>query len=348
MKYSEFLKAVQAGTIPPVITFLGEEQFLKDRAMEALLNRFLDEDARKFNYRSLTGEEIKDVSFLEDASTLPMFSDWKVMYIKQAAALDKSIGRIKEYLEQYLQNPSPSTLLIFDLDKWEGRSKLKAVLASQSATVEFNPLSEKELPSWINSHLRTMNFQIDPAATQELVERAGTDLQKIASELEKLMLLRSAERRITMEDVESTVGHSPKAKIWNWTEAILNQDGGKAIQTLNDLLELGEEPIKCVGIIAKQYEKMILAKEMVMQRVPEATISKKIGKPAYYLRPYLIQLAKYSMQDLVKAIAILSATDRALKTSQVRDDRAVLQLMTIQLCSLKEPAKPIFDVPLPV
>ena len=94
MKYSEFLKALQNRSVPPVMTFLGEESFLKDRAMEALITRFLDADSRQYNYRSFAGEELKDNSFLEDASTLPMFSDWKVVHIKGASALDKTFDKI--------------------------------------------------------------------------------------------------------------------------------------------------------------------------------------------------------------------------------------------------------------
>ena len=345
MKYSEFLKAVQSKNIPPVITLLGEEVFLKDRAMDAVLSRFMDADSKQYNYRSFTGDELKDNTFLEDASTLPMFSDWKIVHIKGAAALDKSLNKVKDYLERYLDSPSPNTLLIFDVNQWEGRSKLKAILEKKTTVVEFTPLSEKELPSWINSHLRTLNFQIDSDAAQALIERTGNDLQRIAGELEKLMLLRSAEKRIKEEDVAIMVGHSPIATIWQWTEAILDQNAEPAIQYLNDLLENGEEPIKCVAILGKQYEKMILTKEMVQQKVPEATISKKIGKPVYYLRGYLNQLSRYTMQDLVKAVAILSTADKALKTSQAKDE-TVLQLMTIQLCNLKLPPQPIFDVPL--
>ncbi len=345
MKYSEFLKAVQSKNIPPVITLLGEEVFLKDRAMDAVLARFMDADSKQYNYRSFTGDELKDNTFLEDASTLPMFSDWKIVHIKGAAALDKSLNKVKDYLERYLDSPSPNTLLIFDVNQWEGRSKLKAILEKKTTIVEFTPLSEKELPSWINSHLRTLNFQIDSGAAQALIERTGNDLQRIAGELEKLMLLRSAEKRIKEEDVAIMVGHSPIATVWQWTEAILDQNAEPAIQYLNDLLENGEEPIKCVAILGKQYEKMILTKEMVQQKVPEATISKKIGKPVYYLRGYLNQLSRYTIQDLVKAVAILSTADKALKTSQAKDE-TVLQLMTIQLCNLKLPPQPIFDVPL--
>ncbi|HSP07049.1 MAG TPA: DNA polymerase III subunit delta [Acidobacteriota bacterium] len=345
MKYSDFLKAVQTRTLQPVVTFLGDETFLKERALEAVLKRFLDEESRHYNYRCLVGEEIKDTSFLEEASTLPMFSDLKVIYIKNAEILDKNLSRFKEYMERYLQNPAPETLLIFDVDKWEGRSKLKAMLAARSAVVEFNPLSERELPAWITGHLRTLNFQIDSQAIQALIERTGVDLQKIASELEKLMLLRHTEKRITADDVEKTVGHSPVATVWQWTDAILEEKAEKAIDLLNDLLLLGEEPVKCVGILAKQYEKMILTKEMVIQKVPEATIAQKIGKPVYYLRPYLSQIARYNMDDLVKALRILSATDRALKSTQANDE-TILHLMTLQLCRLKTAAPPVFDVPL--
>src|ERR1041384_5906584 len=65
MKYSEFLKSVQEGKVSPVVTFLGEERFLKDRALDTLLNRFLDTDSRPFNYRSFVGDEIKDTAFLD-------------------------------------------------------------------------------------------------------------------------------------------------------------------------------------------------------------------------------------------------------------------------------------------
>lgn len=345
MKYSDFLKAVQSRALKPVTTFLGEEAFLKDRALDAVLTRFPDDESRRYNFRCLVGEEIKDSSFLEDAGTLPMFSEMKVIYIRNAEALDKSLGKFKESMERYLQNPSPETLLIFDVDKWEGRSKLKGVLASRSDIVEFNPLSERELPAWITSHLRTLNFQIDSMAIQALVDRTGVDLQKIASELDKLMLLCQSQKRIGAADVEKMVGYSPVATVWQWTDAIMDQKVEKAIDLLNDLLLLGEEPIKCVGILAKQYEKMILTKEMVQQKVPEATIAQKIGKPAYYLRPYLNQISRYSMEDLVKAMNILSATDRALKSSQALD-QTVLHLMTMQLCRLKTPAEPVFDVPL--
>ena len=345
MKYSDFLKAIQSRTVQPVITFLGEESFLKDRALEALLTRFLDEESRRYNYRSLVGDEIKDAAFLEEASTLPMFSELKVLYVKNAAALDKNLGKFKEYLERYLQQPSPETVLIFDLDKWEGRSKLKAVLASRCTVVEFNSLSERELPPWITGHLKTLNFLIDSRAIQAMLDRTGVDLQKIASELDKLMLLKQSDRRITVEDVEKSVGHSPIGTVWEWTDAIVESKVEKAVDLLNNLLLLGEEPIKIVGMLAKQYEKMILTKEMVLQKVPEATISQKIGKPAYYLRPYLNQISRFSMEDLVRAIEILGATDRALKSS-LAAEQTVLHFMTLQLCRLKTVTKPVFDVPL--
>jgi DNA polymerase III subunit delta len=346
LRYSEFLKAVQERKVSPVVTFLGEETFLKDRALDTVLNRFLDQDSRSFNYRLMLGEEIKDTEFLDDAGTMPMFGEWKVIVVKHASALERGIGRIKEYLERYVQEPSPNTLLIFELEKWEGSAKLKAILAKKTMVVEFQPLSEKEIPSWINGHLRSRDFQIEPGAIQALAERLGTDLQKISTELEKLMLFRQSERKITLKDVETTVGFTPTAIIWEWTEALLEQDAGKAVQLLKDLLEQEQQAVYCVSVLAKQYEKMILAKEMVIQKIPQATIAQKINKPVYFLQKYPTQLSRFRMSDLIKAMEILSFTDRALKSGQAKEDRTILELMTIQLCTLKEPVPAIFDVPL--
>jgi DNA polymerase-3 subunit delta len=328
------------------VTFLGEETFLKDRALDTVLNRFLDQDSRAFNYRSLMGEEIKDTGFLDDAGTMPMFGDWKVLYIQHASALEKGIGRIKEYLERYVEQPSPGTLLIFDLEKWEGSSKLKGILAKKTMVVEFQPLSEKEIPSWISAHLRGLNFQIEPAAIQALAERLGTDLQKISSELEKLMLFRQSERKISAKDVEQIVGFTPMANIWQLADALLDQDAGKAIQMIREIMDQEEPAVLVVAMLAKQYEKMILAKEMVIQKLPPATIAQKINKPVYYLQKYLAQLSRFRMNDLMKGLEILSFADRALKSGQAKQDRTILELMTVQLCNLKEPVPAIFDVPL--
>ncbi len=178
-----------------------------------------------------------------------------------------------------------------------------------------------------------------------MTERLGTDLQRISAELEKLMLLRQSEKRITAQDVEKTVGFSPMATIWNWGDAILDQDAGEALRLLDELLEQQEPAVMLVGMLARQYEKMILTKEMVSQRIPSATIAQKINKPIYYLQKYLDQIARFQMRDLIKAVRVLAFADRALKSGQ-GTEKVILHLMTLQLCELKEPAVPIFEVPL--
>jgi hypothetical protein len=84
---------------------------------------------------------------------------------------------------------------------------------------------------------------------------------------------------------------------------------------------------------------------MVLQKIPQATIAQKISKPVYYLQKYLTQLSRFRMADLIKAVEILSFTDRALKSSQAKEE-TIMELMTIQLCNLKDPVPAVFDVPL--
>jgi DNA polymerase III delta subunit len=115
---------------------------------------------------------------------------------------------------------------------------------------------------------------------------------------------------------------------------------------IRELMDQEEPAVLIVTMLSKQYEKMILAKEMVNQKIPQATIAQKINKPVYFLQKYLTQLSRFRMSDLVKAIEILSFADRALKSGQAKEDRTILELVTIQLCNLKEPAPAIFDVPL--
>src|SRR5690554_8200917 len=105
-------------------------------------------------------------------------------------------------MEAYFDNPSPTTVLILahKQKKADSRKKFFKSIKKNGVIFESKKLYENQVDGWIINYLKGKGYTINQKATMLLVEFLGTDLGKIAKELEKLMLvLRSEERRVGKE-----------------------------------------------------------------------------------------------------------------------------------------------------
>ncbi len=93
-------------------------------------------------------------------------------------------------LPLYLEKPLVSTILVFSykyktLDK---RTRLFKILESHGVYFESPRLRDYQIPGWIDRYLMKRGIKCDPSASAMLTEYLGTDLHKIANELDKLII----------------------------------------------------------------------------------------------------------------------------------------------------------------
>ena len=94
--------------------------------------------------------------------------------------------------------------------KIDGRKK-ELVKNIQAAGVLFesNKLKDRELPAFIEKYLKAREVSIDPKSTQMIAENIGSDLSRLTSELDKVVLsLDQKDRRVTPQIVEDQIGVS--------------------------------------------------------------------------------------------------------------------------------------------
>ena len=314
----------------PLYLLLGCEVYLRRVAAqtitEAALSRTL---LREFNESafSLLSDPVQ--SAIAAAEQLPMMSDTRVVRIRDFARLREAD---EDTLIRYLNNPSPSTVMIFIADELDKRKKSSKVLLDTCTVVDFAPLKDAEAKSWAKTRLKELKVSADDQVLSELIRLVGTDVQTLSNELEKLAsAAASFGGRITQDLVDELIGRSRELSNFELGDHLLACNRKKALETLHRLLEDGAEPVMLVGLIAGNYHRLALGKHL-MTRGGREEVFRNISLPPFKRDSYISTLQRSSAEKIARGIQLTAAADLAIKTSQATP-RLQLELLVCELAN---------------
>ncbi len=228
--YEEIIRSLENRDYKPVYYLMGEEPYYIDRIADYIARTVLDESEREFNQTVVYGAETDITTLIHTAKRYPMMADHQVVIVKEAQQMKN-----REELIYYLQKPLLSTILVLchkhgTLDR---RKKLAAEIEKKGVLFESRKLKEAQLPGFISSYLKPKAVEISPKAAEMLAEFVGTDLSRLAGELEKLILtLPPTERCITPEQIERNIGISKDFNNFELRNALIAKDVFKANQII--------------------------------------------------------------------------------------------------------------------
>ena len=312
----------------PLYLLLGSEVYLRRVAAqtitEAALSRTL---LREFNESafSLLSDPVQ--SAIAAAEQLPMMSDTRVVRIRDFARLREAD---EDTLIRYLNNPSPSTVMIFIADELDKRKKSSKVLLDTCTVVEFGPLKDAEAKAWAKTRLKELKVSADDQVLSELIRLVGTDVQTLFNELEKLAsAAASSGDRITLDLVDELIGRSRELSNFELGDHLLAGNRKKALETLHRLLEDGAEPVMLVGLIAGNYHRLALGKHL-LTRGGREEVFRNISLPPFKRDSYISTLQRSTAAEIARGIQLTAAADLAIKTSQATP-RLQLELLVCEL-----------------
>ncbi|HEU4869338.1 MAG TPA: DNA polymerase III subunit delta, partial [Pyrinomonadaceae bacterium] len=190
----------------PLYLLLGPEIYLRRVAAQTITETALSRTLlREFNESafSLLSDSVQ--SAIAAAEQLPMMSDMRVVRVRDFARLREAD---EDILIRYLNNPSPTTVMIFIADDLDKRKKSSKVLLDTCTVVEFLPLKDAEAKAWAKSRLKELKVSADDQVLSELIRLVGTDVQTLANELEKLASAAAGSNRITLDHIDELIGRS--------------------------------------------------------------------------------------------------------------------------------------------
>jgi DNA polymerase III subunit delta len=313
----------------PLYLLLGPEIYLRRVASQTITEVALSRTLlREFNEASFSLVSDAVQSAVAAAEQLPMMSDMRVVRIRDFARLREAD---EDVLIRYLNNPSPSTVMIFIADELDKRKKSSKVLLDVATVVEFSPLKDVEAKSWAKTRLKALKVTADDPVLSEIIRLVGTDIQTLANELEKLASAAADTGRITMPLVDELIGRSRELSNFELADHLLAGNRKRALETLHRLLEDGAEPVMLVGLIAGNYHRLALGKHL-MARGGREEVFRNISLPPFKRDSYISTLQRSSAAKIARGIQLTAAADLAIKTSQATP-RLQLEMLVCELSS---------------
>lgn len=321
-------KAVKEGRIDPLYLLFGAETYLRDMAAHAISEAVLrDASLRDFNEASfsLTNTDVQQA--IAAAEQLPMMASRRVVRVTDFGKLREAD---EEALSRYVSRPAESSVVIFIADDLDKRRKLSKQLLDSCTSVEFAPLGDNELATWAKSRLRELKADADDRTLHQIIALVGSDVRTLSNELQKLATAALPSGLITMELVDTLVGRSRVLSNFELTDYLIARNRRRAVQTLQRLLDDGAEPVMLIGLIAGNYHRLSLAKELMSRGAAKEEVFRLVAMPYSKREEFLATARRTEASQLARSIERIAAADRAIKTS-LATPRMQLELLVCEL-----------------
>ena len=296
----------------------GEEAYLRKQYRDKMKEALVDA-ADTMNNHYYEGKDTKIEEIIDLAETLPFFADRRVIVIENSGWFQKGGDRMAEYLGTLPE----TTYFIFVETQIDKRSKLYKTVNKQGRIAEFAPQDEQTLKRWILGMLKKEGKNITAADLQYLLERTGTDMANIKTEMEKLLCYTLEKSEITKEDVEEVCTKQVQNQIFDMINAIADRNQKRALELYYDLLTLKEPPMRILALIGRQFNYLLQVKELRKKGYSSQVISEKTGLHGFVVGKYAKQAEKFKTKELKEALEACVEADENVKTGKMNDVMSV-------------------------
>lgn len=327
--YEEIVRDVKNGMYVPIYFLMGEEDYYIDRISEYIADRVLTEAEKEFNLTILYGADTDIATIINSAKRYPMMSKYQIVMVKEA----QNLKNLDE-LTYYLQKPLMSTILVFCykhgvLDR---RKKLAAEIEKAGILFESKKLKDAQLSGFISSYLKRKRVDIEPKASEMMAEFVGADLNRMAGELEKLVItLPDGCSRITPEQIERNIGISKDYNNFELRNALITKDVLKAnliVKYFNNNIK--NNPLQVtLAVLFGFFSNLMLT--YYAPGKSEQEIASFLGlRSPWQAKDYLAAIKKYSgvkVMQIIGEIRLCDAKSKGVKNSSVSDGDLLRELI---------------------
>jgi DNA polymerase-3 subunit delta len=335
-----FFRSLKKGELAPVYYLYGPEDVLKEEAVAQILERVLDPGLKEFNFDQRSASVLEPEEIHSLCNTLPMMAERRLVVLRDVEAWKRKTRARAEFL-RYLEKPSPETVVVLvqgSVEDAEDRD-----LARGAYTLRLDPLSPERAEKWILRRAGHLGLTFTAEAASHLVRAVGSELAALRSEVDKLASLPVTEA-LTPERVGELVGVRHGETIWDWREAVLQGEAGRAVALLEGLLaQPGVSGVRLVAQLGTALVGLGIARSAYDSGRRGHALQDSVFKSLLKNRPigllgYKEESARWSrwapewpLPRIRAALRAASAADQALKNTTVSDERGLLTDLVLQL-----------------
>ncbi len=266
--------------LQPIYLFFGEEDQMKEEAINALVKHIIDPDFADFDLEKLHANDAGADAILAAVGQVPFGSERRLIVVrgmeqwrergKQAEAekLAEGIGRLSS---------TSCLVLVASAEEDEDKRKtgvtvkLDNAVKKAGAMVACRGIKGEGLVAWVTDRVKREGKRISPDATEQLVQAVGTEMRLLEQEILKLVSFVGEKETITPHDVGIVVASSPEDVMFAVIDAITRRQTDRALTLLGELHRYDPKPqgvaAKLLALLARQYRMLWQAKFLAEKRV---------------------------------------------------------------------------------
>ncbi len=334
--FKVFSENLKEGKIGKVLLFYGVEQYLVKWAVETLVKKYVNPATVSVDYQILDEDGVTCGQIIEACETFSMFSDRRVVWVKDFRPLsgDSARGYSKDEvakLADYLSASNDGTILIFSAEEIKASAALPAALKKHGQCYDFDKIDKAELTSFARKRFRAAGVDIGPSALNMLIEATGyfnresdyrlfhfaNDIQKVIAHCDGNV--------VRQEDIEAAVCGDLETFVFDMLDGISSGQKDKAFRILYNMLHGGSDPFSVIGAIVSQFEMMLSVKQMREDGMDLKAIHKRLGGSEYRIKKMIPYTNRFSVDKLKRILSSIYEVDRQIKTGLL-DSQLALEL----------------------
>ncbi len=324
---------LRARSLNRLYFFHGEEVFLLQHYLGQIKKQRIEELTESFNFHKFTSETFTVQGFADAVENLPMMAQFTMIHVDEVDPF-KLPENDREKMSQIFEDiPDYCTVVFtYETTAWKPDKRIKKfydVIAAQASIVEFPKQELRDLIAWVGRHFAARGKQISTELCSYLIEITGGTMTALSGEISKICAYSGADA-IKKTDIDAVVEPVMDAVVYRMTDQLSRGQYAAALDSLQKLIKMQEEPLGILGNIGSQFRKINAAKLLQESGKGSAELMKLYGVGEYPARKTMEAARRFSSDLCSRALTLILETDRAMKTSY-DDPKRLLEKLVLNL-----------------
>lgn len=313
--------------------FHGEETFLLHHYLEQICKLLIDPLTESFNFHKFTNENFDTQAFADAVENLPMMAEATMVWVDEIDIFKLNEADRTRMIDILSDVPPYCTVVFtYEIGQWKPDKRAKKLwdaVETYGTIIEFAKQDQRDLIPWITRHFAAEQKRITPDLCSYLIEITGGTMTALSGEISKICAYSGADQ-ITKSDIDAVTEPVLDAVVFHMTDQLCAGECGLALQKLQQLLKMQEEPVNILGAIGGHFRRLGTARTLLDNGKNSSDLEKICGMRDFAARKTMASAGRFSSRFYALASELVLETDRKMKTSYDAPER-LLELLIIQL-----------------
>lgn len=304
------------GTFSAIYVVHGKDRRRVTDTVHDLTEKLLAGADPQVTLTTYDGPDAILAAVLDNLRTLPFLAPCRLVVLSQA---DSFITKYRKQLEDYLEAPCPTGVLILAVESFPKTTRLAKRAARIGQVISCEPIKPRDLPRHVLEYGRDKHsLTISNQVASLIVELAGDDWGVLCGAVDKLAAYvgspQGGRHTIALADVEALVANNRNFNVFTVIEAMTLGDAGTALTRLDKMLNQDRQAeFTAVGAFAWHFRRLYNARLLLSAGLSDRAVTKQLR---LWSQPdaFISQVKQLTIAAIGSTLAELMTIDEASKT----------------------------------